>query len=84
MTETRDTTATPERGGSPGRDRLGPLGRIALFFRQVVAEMRKVVRPTRNQLVTYTVVVVIFVAAFMAIVVGLDSAFVRLVDLVFG
>ena len=44
-----------------GQGRPGLFARIALFFRQVVAELRKVVRPTRTELITYTSVVLVFV-----------------------
>ncbi|HEX3932448.1 MAG TPA: preprotein translocase subunit SecE [Nocardioides sp.] len=43
-----------------------------LFYRQVVAELRKVVWPTQEQLVTYFFVVMIFVAFMMALIAGLD------------
>jgi preprotein translocase subunit SecE len=49
-------------------ERTGPL----LFYRQVVAELRKVVWPTQQQLVTYFFVVMAFVAFMMALVAGLD------------
>ncbi len=42
------------------------------FFRQVVAELRKVVWPTRPQVVNYFFVVLVFVLIMMAIVAGLD------------
>ena len=59
-------------------------GGIVLFLRQVVAELRKVVRPTRDELVAYTSVVLVFVAAVMLYVLGLDFAFGRLVLWAFG
>jgi preprotein translocase subunit SecE len=76
VTETRGQTATPERGRPQqgGFARLRP-SRIALFVRQVVAELRKVVYPTREQLLTYTAVVLVFVAIMIAIVSVLDLAF---------
>ena len=63
---------------------LSLFGRIALFIRQVVAELRKVIWPTRKELVTYTVVVIVFVAAMAAIVAALDYVFTRGVLFVFG
>ena len=38
------------------RDRAerGPFARIALFIRQVIAELKKVVTPTRRELFSYT------------------------------
>jgi preprotein translocase subunit SecE len=64
--------------------RRGPLARIALFLRQVVAELRKVVTPTWRELVTYTAVVLGFVVVMMAIVYVLDIGFGALVVWVFG
>ena len=49
-------------------ERTGP----ALFVRQVAAELRKVVWPTQQQLVTYFFVVMVFVIFMMALVSGLD------------
>jgi preprotein translocase subunit SecE len=64
--------------------RRGPFARIALFLRQVVAELRKVVTPTRRELVTYTAVVLGFVIVMMAIVYALDFGFSALVVFLFG
>ena len=64
--------------------RRGPFARIALFLRQVVAELRKVVTPTRRELVTYTAVVLGFVVVMMAIVYALDFGFSALVVFLFG
>ncbi|QDZ16144.1 preprotein translocase subunit SecE [Humibacter ginsenosidimutans] len=61
-----------------------PFSRIALFIRQVFAELRKVVTPTRKELFSYTGVVLVFVIIMMAIVYGLDQLFTWLVILVFG
>ena len=49
------------------------------FMRQVVAELRKVVWPTQQQLVTYFFVVLVFVTVVMALVSVLDLAFGKLV-----
>jgi preprotein translocase subunit SecE len=65
-------------------DRVGLFGRIARFIREVVAELRKVIWPTRKELLTYTAVVVAFVAVMLTIVAGLDFAFAKGVLWVFG
>jgi preprotein translocase subunit SecE len=57
---------------------------IGLFIGQVLDELRKVVRPTREELTTYTTVVIIFVAVIMILVLGLDTAFKWLVAWAFG
>lgn len=78
---------TTTAAGKPGRgaeDRPGLFARIALFVRQVVAELRKVVTPTRSELVNFTLVVLVFVIICMAFVFGLDFAFGSLVKWVFG
>ena len=56
---------------------------IPTFYRQVVAELRKVVYPTQEQLVTYFFVVLIFVMFMMALVSALDLGFGKLVFAVF-
>lgn len=58
--------------------------RPGLFLRQVVAELRKVVWPTRNELTTYTAVVIVFVAIIIAIVSALDFGISKAVIAVFG
>jgi len=71
--------AKKERAG-----RRGPFGRIALFIRQVINELKKVVTPTRKELFSYTGVVLAFVVIMMAIVAGLDFVFALGVQYVFG
>jgi preprotein translocase subunit SecE len=57
---------------------------MALFLRQVMFELKKVVWPTKEQMVTYTAVVVVFVIIMGLIIAALDFVFVQLVLLVFG
>jgi preprotein translocase subunit SecE len=64
--------------------RRGPFARIALFLRQVVAELRKVVWPTQQQLVTYFFVVMVFVVFMMALIAGLDLGIGKLVFWLFN
>ena len=64
--------------------RRGPFGRVALFIRQVIGELRKVVTPTRRELLSYTGVVLVFVVIMMALVYGLDLGFSALVNFLFG
>lgn len=56
----------------------------ATFYRQVVAELRKVVWPTQQQLVTYFFVVLVFVLVVMTFVSLLDLAFGKLAFEIFG
>lgn len=52
------------------------LERISRFLKEVRAEMRKVVWPNREELTTYTIVVIVTVA--------IVAVFISLVDLGFG
>ena len=52
---------------------------VALYIRQILDELRKVVRPTGPELVRYTTVVIVFVVIMMAIVAGLDLVFSHLI-----
>ncbi|GAA2075305.1 MULTISPECIES: preprotein translocase subunit SecE [Microbacterium] len=58
--------------------------RIVIFIRQVFAELRKVVTPTRQELLKFTAVVLGFVVVMMALVYGLDVLFVWVTSVVFG
>jgi preprotein translocase subunit SecE len=89
VTETREAGAPGS--GRTRRDvphRGNPVGRffaaMALFIRQILDELRKVVRPTRHELVTYTSVVIFFVTTVMMYVWGLDKLVIRFVALMFG
>ena len=64
--------------------RRGPFARVGLFLRQVVGELRKVVTPTRRELLSYTGVVLVFVVIMMLLVSGLDFGFSALVNFLFG
>jgi preprotein translocase subunit SecE len=56
----------------------------AVFYRQVVAELRKVVWPTQEQLITYFMVVMVFVIFMMALISILDLGFGKLIFAVFA
>lgn len=79
-TQTRGSAA--ERRGKASKK--GARTTPALFFRQVVAELRKVIWPTRRELITYTTVALVFVLIMVAIVTGLDYLLTKAVLAVFG
>jgi preprotein translocase subunit SecE len=74
------TPASAERG----ERNKSLFGRISQFMREVVIELRKVVAPTRKELVTYTSVVLVFVIIMMTLISGLDVVIGTLTGLVFG
>jgi preprotein translocase subunit SecE len=73
---------------TPKRDRKGKkasvFARLMRFIREVWAELRKVIWPTQKQMITYTTVVLVFVIFMVALVSGLDAAFGKVIDVVFG
>ncbi len=71
---------TPEKADS----KKGLFARISLFIRQVLDELRKVVTPTRSELVNFTLVVLVFVVIMMGIITVLDLVFGWAVSWVFG
>ena len=71
------------RAGKPGpgeRHRTSP----ALFVRQVIAELRKVIWPTRRELITYTTVALMFILVMVVDRDRLDYGFTKLVFAVLG
>ena len=83
-TSTDASDARPPRSSRVTARRGGPAARLSRFFREVVAELGKVIWPTRKELVTYTAVVIVFVSIMCALVTGLDIGFGKLVTWVFG
>jgi preprotein translocase subunit SecE len=79
-----ETAATPAAARAPKERRPGPVARVTTYVRQVVSELRKVVWPTRKELVTYTTVVLVFVVVMVSIVSAFDFAFTKAVLAVFG
>ena len=80
----RDTGRTKKVAAKIGNPVSRFFASIGLFIRQILDELRKVVRPTRSELWNYTLVVIVFVTFMMAMVSGLDFGFSKLVGLVFG
>ena len=78
MTATRTEAPAPRPAG-PSRG-IKPVR----FVEESISEMRKVLWPSRNELVTYSIVVIVFVVIMVAIVAGLDFGFAKLVVQVFG
>jgi preprotein translocase subunit SecE len=87
VTQTRPdaSDATPSKPSrTAARTRGGLVARLTRFLREVIAELGKVIWPTRKELVTYTIVVIIFVSIMTALVTGMDIAFGNLVTWVFA
>jgi preprotein translocase subunit SecE len=61
-----------------------PIAYVINYLKQVVAELRKVIWPNRKQMVSYTTVVLVFLAFMVALIGGVDLGLTKLVTLVFG
>lgn len=78
------TTAGDGSRSPKAKNKMGLWARVKLFFRQIIGELKKVVRPTRKELGSLFVTVVVFVAIIMAIVALLDVLFGETAFLIFG
>ena len=74
--------ATAVRDSRPTRVSLPK--RLVRFLQEVVAELRKIIWPSRKQLVTYTLVVLVFVSFMVALVALLDFLVGQGVNALFG
>lgn len=85
MTQTLEAGEQPARIGvsSNGRKR-GFFGAVILYIRQVISELRKVVKPTRSELFKMTGIVLAFVAVMILLITGLDLVFGSLSTLIFS
>ena len=75
----KDKAKKPKKAGT-----VNPFVFVYNYLKQVVAEMRKVIWPNRKQMLTYTSVVLVFLAFMVAVVGGADLGLSKLVLLVFG
>jgi preprotein translocase subunit SecE len=87
--ETKATRGEHKGRPTPTRDRskdakIGLFARLVRFLKEVVSELRKVIWPTRKQMITYTAVVLVFVAFMVAVIAGLDFALTKGVFALFG
>ncbi|MEV0249143.1 preprotein translocase subunit SecE [Nocardia sp. NPDC050712] len=78
----RPSQKKADKTKSEGRG--NPFKRLSKFLREVIAELRKVIWPNRKQMVTYTTVVLVFVIFMVAFISGLDVAFIKGVNWLFG
>lgn len=67
-------------GTAPRRERTSP----GEYMREVRQELRKVAWPGREEVFSYTVVVIVATAFLMSLVFGMDFIFGRLVFVIFG
>ncbi|OBJ50441.1 preprotein translocase subunit SecE [Mycobacterium sp. 1423905.2] len=85
----KDAKGAKAKGGPKAKKKAGaasanPILFVYNYLKQVVAEMRKVIWPNRKQMLTYTSVVLAFLAFMVALVGGTDLGLSKLVLLVFG
>ena len=79
-----EETGKRKKTKKPKGPRRNPIAFVINYLREVIGELRKVIWPNRKQMVTYTAVVLFFLA-FMVTLIGLvDLGVARLVMLVFG
>ncbi|WP_025134080.1 preprotein translocase subunit SecE [Leucobacter sp. PH1c] len=82
--EVEESGGAAERATSDRAAKRNWFSRIVLFIQQVIAELKKVVTPTRKELVNFTIVVIAFVVIMMALVWALDQVFGFITVFIFG
>lgn len=85
----RASASTPGKGrATPRRDRAQSKGniftRVMRYLREVASELRKVIWPTRNEMTTYSIVVVLFLIFMIAVTWAADFGFAKLILWIFG
>ena len=80
----RRAVRTEKSSEAEPKGRTNPFVAIWTFLTQVVAEMKKVIWPTRRETIIFTVIVLIFIVVFTAFITGLDIGFAKLMLLIFG
>ncbi|KTR83422.1 preprotein translocase subunit SecE [Leucobacter chromiiresistens] len=83
-TEVEESGGLVERAKADRAAKRNWFSRIVLFIQQVIAELKKVVTPTRKELINFTLVVIAFVLIMMALVWLLDQAFGFVTVFLFG
>ncbi len=84
MSDTAVTDSGEKGPRKNERERRNIFSRFALFWRQVVAELKKVVTPSREETIQYIWIVLGFVGVMMLIVFVLDFVFGYAANWVFG
>ena len=84
MSESAVTDAGERDPRHESKESLNIFARIALFVRQVISELKRVVAPTREEWVNYIWVVLGFVGVMMALTFLMDLGFTSLASWVFG
>jgi preprotein translocase subunit SecE len=79
-----DGKKKPKTAKKTGPSRGNPFVFVWNFLKQVVAELRKVIWPNRKQMISYTTVVLVFLAFMVSLIGGVDLGLAKLVTLVFG
>ena len=73
-----------KKAGESGKPSRNPFVLIATYVKQVIAELRKVIWPNRKQMVSYTSVVLVFLAFIVTMIGLVDLGLAKLVIWVFG
>ena len=83
-------TPAPAAGGRGARKgkgdgrRRGPFARAAQYLREVREQLSKVIKPSRQELITYVTVVLVFVTFMVLLVSAIDFGVTHAVLAVFG
>jgi preprotein translocase subunit SecE len=81
---TENNTPDVVAGKANSEGKTGVVARVSRFLREVIIELRKVVTPTRKELINFTIVVLVFVVIVMTLITSLDFVIGLLTGFIFG
>ncbi len=74
----------PAKVAKTDEGRVNPFQFVWTYLKQVIGELRKVIWPNRKQMVTYTTVVLVFLAFMVTLIGFTDLGLAKLVAIIFG
>jgi preprotein translocase subunit SecE len=80
----KKSSKKPAKKNNKKKGTGGFFKKIARFFKDVVVELKKVTWPSRKNLISYTIAVIVFVVIMMAIIYGIDSGAAAAIKAIFG
>lgn len=80
----KTSSKKPTKKNSKKIDIVSIFKKITRFIKDVIVELKKVTWPSRKNLISYTIAVVVFVIIMMVVIYGIDSGAAAAIQAIFG
>lgn len=80
----KKSSKKPAKKSSKKKGFGGVFKKLGRFLKDVVVELKKVTWPSRKNLISYTIAVIVFVIIMMAVIYGIDSGAAAAIKAIFG